>query len=518
MTKRMLVVTMLFLAVILAGCKPQVVNERHVPIQIKQIMDQHRYTTAKWGFYVKDLTDNKIIYRQNPNKLFIPASVTKLFAVSALLHRYGSEHVFKTPIYALGKIDEKGVFTGNLVLVGQGDLMLGGRLGPGERVAYTSLDHLYAGFDCYNKEMLTPQDPLAGIKSLAKQIKANGIKSISGNVLVDNRLFETVTSRGHTVSPVMLNDNVIDIKAMPTEPGKPATIESRPQLSQLRVVNQVMTNKIGEKSALFVTKNSGGDQLVVSGTVSVDRKNILAISPVQDPQKFVQMALTDALFAEGITVTPNAMVPNTLPPVTAYQNTKPAAMLVSLPLIETAKLIWKVSHNSGANLVPLLLASAEGKTTYNEGMQLLGHFFTDTVYLNPNEISFLDAEGGDSNYVSCDSVIKLLEYMYHLSPVEFAKHIYALPILGVDGTLEYVGRQTPARGHVFAKTGTGMVMNKLNGSFLLTSQSLAGFIQAKNGHWLAFMVVVNSIPLKEICDMQAVGEDLANIATRVYEG
>ena len=46
----------------------------------------------------------------------------------------------------------------------------------------------------------------------------------------------------------------------------------------------------------------------------------------------------------------------------------------SPPLSEYAKLILKVSHNLGANLVPLLLASQKGKKTFDQGMKLLGDF------------------------------------------------------------------------------------------------------------------------------------------------
>jgi serine-type D-Ala-D-Ala carboxypeptidase/endopeptidase (penicillin-binding protein 4) len=518
MMKPSLALAVIFTTCALSACKPQVASERPVSPQIKQIMSQSRYATAKWGFYVKDLTDNKVIYRLNPNKMFIPASVSKLFGVSALLRTYGSDYVFQTPVYAVGKTDDKGVFSGNLVLVGKGDLTFGGRLAADGKIAYTGFDHIYAGIDCYKGEILTPQDPLFAIKFLAKQIKASGIRAVNGNILVDNRLFETVSRRGNTISPTMINENVIDVEVMPTQVGKTANIQWRPQVSQARVINQVVTGKPGEKSILSIVSNACGDQLTVSGTIAADRKKLLNVLPIQDPQKFAQNAFIDALHAEGISVYPNPTVVNALPDAKDYQSLKPVAVFVSPPLIETAKLIWKVSHNPGANMIPLLLASSQGKTSYEEGMRMIGSFVVNTVHINPNEISFLDGAGGDSNYVTCDGVIKMLDYIYHLPAKEFAKNLYALPTLGVDGSLESVARQTPARGHVFAKTGTGIIPNALQGNFFMTAESLAGYVQAKNGHWLAFMVVVNGLPMKEICDATRVNEDLGMIAAKLYEG
>jgi len=521
MMKSLFAAVVSLLAISLTACKvdtPHTMNKRNISPQIKQIMNQNRYATAEWGLYVKDLNTNQDLYRLNANKMFIPASVSKLFGVSALLHTYGFDYTFRTPVYALGKTDNKGVFNGNLILVGKGDVNLGGRLTKDNKIAYTNFDHIYAGdIDCYKGEMLTPQDPLAGIKVLAKQVKSSGISRIHGNVLIDNRLFETIVQRGSTLSPIMINDNIIDIEIIPTQTAKMATIQWRPQISEIHIVNHVMTGKPGEKTLLDVRTNGCGNQITVSGIISSDSGKKLHVFPIQDPQKFAQNALIDALHAEGISISPNPSIENILPALNAYQGLKPVAELVSPPLIETAKLIWKVSHNTGANLAPLLLASHEGKKTYEEGMRMIGDFSRNTVHIKPNEISFLDGAGGNSNYVTCDAVIKMLDYLYHLPKDQFEKSVYALPILGEDGSLSTAARQTSARGHVFAKTGTGIIPNMLEDNFFLTAQSLGGYIQAKNGHWLAFMVVVNNTRLKEICDVERINNDLGMIAAKLYE-
>lgn len=227
--------------------------------------------------------------------------------------------------------------------------------------------------------------------------------------------------------------------------------------------------------------------------------------------------MIDALHAEGISISTPSNATEMLPDAKSYQSLKPVATWGSPPLIEEVKLILKVSHNPGANLVPLLLASHEGKTTSEEGMRLLGNFVSNTVHVNPSEISFFDSAGGNNNYVTCDAVIKMLDYIYHLPTAQFEKSIYALPILGVDGSLSEIERQSPARGHVFAKTGTGIIPNLLNDDFFLTAQSLAGYVKAKNGHWLAFMVVVNDTRLKAVCDVKQVSHDLGMIAAKLYE-
>ena len=62
-----------------------------------------------------------------------------------------------------------------------------------------------------------------------------------------------------------------------------------------------------------------------------------------------------------------------------------------------------------------------------------------------------------------------------ITGISFLPLYDALPIAGVDGTLQYRMKQTKARGNVRAKTGsvTGV-------------SSLAGYVKGADGHQLAF--------------------------------
>jgi D-alanyl-D-alanine carboxypeptidase/D-alanyl-D-alanine-endopeptidase (penicillin-binding protein 4) len=70
----------------------------------------------------------------------------------------------------------------------------------------------------------------------------------------------------------------------------------------------------------------------------------------------------------------------------------------------------------------------------------------------------------------------------------------------------------PARGHVFAKTGTTLDENGLK------AQNLAGYIDSRNGRQLAFAIFVNDAgPIEQISDVAEVFEDEAAIANAIYE-
>jgi D-alanyl-D-alanine carboxypeptidase/D-alanyl-D-alanine-endopeptidase (penicillin-binding protein 4) len=485
-----------------------------LPDPIKKIMDQPQYTTAHWGIYVRDLTTDDVKYRLNSNNMFIPASVSKLFSVQALIHTYGYDYTFRTPIYALGKIDANGTLNGDLVLVATGDLTLGGRHMENNKIAYTNYDHVDA--NAIPIATLTEPDPLNGIKQLAKQIRDSGIKTINGNILIDTRLFETLKMRENIISPIIINDNLIDVEVKPTHVNEKASLAWRPQLTSMKMVNEVLTVSVGKKSGIEIAINDAGDQITVTGTIATDKKNILNVATIEDPSRFAKSALIEALQQNGITVnTPKT--PSTLPDPHAYAKLKPIATLTSEPLIEYAKLILKVSHNVGANLIPLLLASYHGKTSLEDGMKYLGKFFSNDVHINPNEISFGDGAGGNDNYASLDAIMKLLTYEYKSEPAVFEQDIYTLPILGVDGSLADTAGQTLAKGNVFAKSGTGVIYNALQGNLFLTTKSLAGYMHLKNNHWVAFVIIINNTALKDINTVFSINDDIGMITAKFYD-
>ena len=82
------------------------------------------------------------------------------------------------------------------------------------------------------------------------------------------------------------------------------------------------------------------------------------------------------------------------------------------------------------------------------------------------------------NLVTAGQIVRLLEYMRSRSDL-FPAYRDALPIAGVDGTLENRLRGTPAEGRARAKTGT------LNGV-----TTLSGYVDSAEGEPLAFSVLV----------------------------
>ena len=104
---------------------------------------------------------------------------------------------------------------------------------------------------------------------------------------------------------------------------------------------------------------------------------------------------------------------------------------------------------------------------------------------------------------------------------DFAAFEAALPILGRDGTLaQAVSADSPARGHVRAKTGTFWLNNGLNGEAILTSKALAGYMETASGRPLVFAFFVNNVPIKSdaVNDATAAaGRQLGKLCEAFYD-
>jgi serine-type D-Ala-D-Ala carboxypeptidase/endopeptidase (penicillin-binding protein 4) len=230
----------LVLLLLLAPCSRLLADEPWKK-QIEELQGRPEYRHAHWGILVSDLATGETVYQENSDKLFVPASVTKLFSVSAAWAELGPDFRFHTPIYRRGNVTD-GRLDGDLILQSVGDLTLGGRTTVDGKIAFKNGDHTYANGN--STAQMTEENPLAGLQALARQVKESGIQSVTGDVLIDDRLFDSAASTGSgpgRVTPVLLNDNVLDIVITPGDPGKPATVITRPELSLIRVDSQVET-------------------------------------------------------------------------------------------------------------------------------------------------------------------------------------------------------------------------------------------------------------------------------------
>lgn len=479
--------------------------------EVQAITDLPVYRAAHWGILVVDLATGGVLLEQNADKLFAPASTTKLYSVAAAWQEFGPDHRFATPIVRRGDVDAAGVLHGDLILVAAGDLTLDGRTDENGEIAYSNGDHTYANGNTTAR--LTAPDPLQGLARLALAVAAAGIRRVEGDVLVDDRLFEHATATGSgpgRVTPAIVNDNLVDLLVVPAVAGQPAAIRVRPQSDWTQVDAQVATVADGEAD---VTVSGASGRITLRGTIPERHAPLVRVHEVADPAAFLRHLLVAQLGAAGVAVAEAGERRNRadrLPAPAETARLPVVAALQSPPFAEHARLILKVSHNLHASALPLLLAARHGKRTLAEGLQLQAARLRE-LGIDPLTVAFGGGAGGARvDLTTPRTTVALLAALAHRA--DFARFERALPVLGVDGTLATaVGADSPARGRVRAKTGTYFLSDPLNGSFVLTSKALAGYLEASSGRRCAFMLVVNGARLQKPGETDRFGKDLARI-------
>lgn len=466
--------------------------------KIEAILDGPEFKRAHWGALVVDAKTGDVVYEKSPDKFFTPASVTKLFSSAAALAEFGADFKFETPVYARGEV-QKGVLRGDLILRGSGDPSLGGRNTKGGKLAFADYDHTYANSGLMEPE-LTATDPLTALDDLATQVKAAGITEVLGEVLVDDRLFARTRSTGsgpEFASAVMVNDNLIDVLITPAaKAGEPAKVTTRPETATVNVDAQVDT--ADKQAGAVITLNMvGTGQYTVRGRVPAGGKPVVRILPVEDPALFARSLFVEALRRAGVKVAAAVARPARveLPIPAQYQELPRVALFTSAPFGEVLKVTLKTSHNLYATTLPCLLAAKAGKATQEDGLKLARKHLKG-LGVEVDGVSFASGAGGSgADFVTPRATVQLLQGLRKRDDWEQFRGW--LPALGEDGTLkEAVDKDSPARGKVFAKTGTNAWFDTLNGRPLLKSKTLAGGMTTAGGREVLFALFVNDIPLE----------------------
>jgi D-alanyl-D-alanine carboxypeptidase/D-alanyl-D-alanine-endopeptidase (penicillin-binding protein 4) len=476
------------------------------------------YKHSRWGILVVDAESGRTIYERNPDMLCAPASVTKLYSCAAALTGLGADHVFETPVHRRGEVTD-GKLHGDLILVACGDLTLGGRADGAGKLAFKDHDHIYAGWLTTASEIVDA-DPLAGLKALAKQVKDAGVREVAGDVLIDDRLFARAKGSGSgpdVVSPIVVNDNLVDVVLTPAvKAGEPATARFVPQTEYVQVDVQVDT--VADGKPRIETERVGPQRYTVRGQIPANSKPLVRILPVEDPVGFARALFIECLRREGVTVKASVLKPPTaeLPEKGSYKDLARVALLKSPPFSEAIKVTLKVSHNLYASTLPLLLAAKHDKRTLAEGMHLQRQALAD-LGVDVESISLESgAGGGNGDRVTPRATVQLLQGM--AKRPEFAAYKAALPVLGVDGTLvDVVGGDSPARGKVYAKTGTYGDNDLLNERMLLRSKALAGVTTTANGRTLYVAMFVNDVPLPKGTEPTREGKVLGKLCEIIYQ-
>jgi D-alanyl-D-alanine carboxypeptidase/D-alanyl-D-alanine-endopeptidase (penicillin-binding protein 4) len=511
------------LAVTLAGCSSSAGSQPGTSAssipglsqQAVEVMNSPPYSHATWAVSVTDAASGEKLVDYNANAFLEPASVTKTYSVGGGWLQFGPDSRIVTPVVRTGTV-ANGQLTGDLILVAKGDITMGGQTGADGKVVFTNLDHNDA--NAIPGATLANNNPLAGLDQLAQQVKASGITAVSGRVEVDDRLFVTkdLGEDDGPVSPIVINNNLIDIVTTPGQPGQPSTFTMRPEVAPWTVDNKVTTVPAGGTTKIAVSSSRDG-VITLTGTIAADSAPTLNVWHLTDPATFARTAFIEALQRAGVTVSAPPTQVNTVAGLgsEAEVNSLPkVASLEGLSYDQNATYILKISYNRGAQTQVCLLAVAAGSKDCDDGFPQLAKVLSKAG-IDPLQASLVDGSGLPGNFITAASEGQL-QRVFAARP-DAAAWRAALPTMGVDGSIATVQVDSPAKGQVSAKTGTLGAADLLNNRLRLETKALGGYITAKSGRQLTVTIIMNQAMFSDIQGVFAANEDLGKIATSIWE-
>ena len=413
--------------------------------------------TSEVGISVFDLTTGEQLFQYQDEKLYRPASTEKVVTSVSALATLGMEYTMNTRLQYTGQI-EGDTLKGNLYLIG--------------------------GFD--------PEFMDEDLDSLVDVIARSGIRYIADTLVADVSMTDSIywgngwswddvpASFQPYMSPLMLNRGCVDVTVIPTQK------DSLPQVSCVPVSNyyQVDNDGVSQQSQagpLKITRNwlHHGNLIHISGNVTKETTRTLSI---YDSKEFFFHTFTQRLKERGIGFNQTAFADcpenDSLTVVTSL-------FTLERPIGEVLKQMMKESDNLCAESMFYHMAmnhAQHKRVSDNDGTDAINHFIKEKLGLNPDYYNIVDGSGVSLyNYISPRLLLEYLKYAYYHADI-FQPFYEALPIAGVDGTLEHRMKKGKAYRNVHAKTGT-----------VTGVSSLAGYAKAPNGHQLAFSIINQNV-------------------------
>ncbi|MGH7558076.1 MAG: D-alanyl-D-alanine carboxypeptidase/D-alanyl-D-alanine endopeptidase [Gemmatimonadota bacterium] len=414
---------------------------------------------------VVSLDRGDTLYAREANRLYTPASNLKLFTAASALHYLGPDHRFVTTLASDARITGD-TLRGDLYLVGRGD----------------------------------PDLVTEDLAALADSLAAGGVRAVDGRILPVADYFAGKTWGSGWMwddgpywywpysSALTLNDNAVTVRVEPgATVGESVRVALDPPTAYMQMRISARTGPPGGKSTLTVERHWTPKENVIDvrGTLAIGSDPVIEVRTVEDPALYATTVLAELLARRGV-----AMLGSARPPLTASRPSHPDVLHTiarhrSDSLAVSVRNFLKISDNlTGEQLVKVIGAEVAGPPgDYETGLAAERRFLASEVGIDTTAMVLADGSGVSRyNLVTARQIVDLLAYVARredLAPSFFS----ALPIAGIDGTLEERMRGTAAERNARAKTGS-----------LSGVSALSGYVMSTGGERLVFSMVMEFFP------------------------
>ena len=460
---------------------------------IRERLARPEVSRGRIGLKIVSLNTGKVVYEQDADKYFMPASNMKNFTVATAMERLGPDFKFVTSVFATAVPDLNGIIHGDLRIYGRGDV---------------SISTAFFG--------TSPSDPetyYKGIDRLVDKIATAGVKNIEGNIIGDESYFrgfyipptwewdDLQWYYGAEVSALPINDNAVDLAVLPGTVGGPCLVTISPANTIFQIVNTCTTIAAGATRDLGVNKRIDRNVLEISGTMPAGDAGWKNSITITHPAELFVAILKQRLEKRGITVTGSSrtLAPNFSDSTTAVE----VAKLESPPFREIAAKTMKPSQNMYTETILWTLGedkrSQAGKgfppnsvvfgphsinpkvSSSEAGLDVVKEFLTSIGIPQDAVLQYDGCGMSRHDLITPSAVVALYTYMAKRSANAQAWRD-SLSVGGVDGTLAGRFKGTAAAGNIRGKTGT-----------LDQVSALSGYMATAGGEPVVLSIIVNDV-------------------------
>ena len=433
---------------------------------VQEVIGSKLLARAQVGVTVMKLGDTagdcQLVYQHNASAPLTPASNMKAVTTSAALATLGSDFKFRTILLQHGP---------DLIVWGDGDPTLG---------------------DAELMEKIG-WDSLAVYKDWAAELRKRGITT-ARNLIVDDSIFDEQFSHpkwekhrfqlfGAELGGLNFNVNTLEFMVAASNRGTSWT--TKPATSYVKVTaNQCVA---GRANVLSIPREAESNTVSLHGTIN---GRCQASITIHDPSLYSATILAETLVDGGITITGGVGRDRTTRQqyraATPEQRSKdwPALCIFETPILAVVNRANKDSQNMYAEaLCKRAGAAATGQSgSWANGNANTGRFLQQ-LGVSPKEFNLDDGCGlSRDNAISANAMVRVLMHNW-LAPYR-QKFLDSLAVGGVDGTLKK-RFGNGLEGRVHAKTG-----------FIDNVSCLSGYLEARDGTWYAFSILMNGFPNK----------------------
>ncbi|MCL1121020.1 D-alanyl-D-alanine carboxypeptidase/D-alanyl-D-alanine-endopeptidase [Shewanella seohaensis] len=417
--------------------------------QIADIAPRH----SQVALLARDLSTNTLLYSQQADTLFIPASTQKVLTAVTAMANLGPDFRYVTELWSDAPI-RQGHIAGSVYLRFSGD------------------------------PTLTQDD----LKALFAHLQKQGITSIEGHLYLIGDKQEQLQAPGWVwddlgicfaapVSSYIINQNCVYGQFAPSSAKHASEVKLRTSSFGVKVSSDaIFSPKAGHDFCQLDLVRLGQNQYHLRGCYPGSEAIPLAIA-ISDPEKFAMDTLTATLKGE-MSLSGKVKIGNTIP-----SKAKLIASHSSAPLPELLKTMLLKSDNLIADSLFKRVGQnyykAQGSFTH--GAAAMRHILTE-LGIDLTNANIVDGSGlSRYNLLSAKQLADVLALIYQ--DARFHTLIDSLPEAGVSGTLQYrLGYTKPPLKHlVFAKTGSMQGVANLAGFMRLAQQRDILFVVLENG-------------------------------------